>query len=213
MVFMPRQNARMRNSSLTCALAVWLLAGACGTLLGAESAGPGLVFACAADNDLYAVLAANGVVCPRYDSPAAALAAADAGAGVLLLADGYPLNSGFLGLHEAAAATGDPRLRQAEDRMAAFLCRIQTQSEIHPDLDGTWFRAFDFGRWDYWASNADLGWGAWCVETGWVQGWLVTTFALRQLQTSLWDLTTRRPLTRHLEKNLKQLSLDTEPES
>jgi len=125
----------------------------------------------------------------------------------------YTLNSGFLGLHEAAAATGDPRLRQAEDRMAAFLCRIQTQSEIHPDLDGTWFRAFDFGRWDYWASNADLGWGAWCVETGWVQGWLVTTFALRQLQTSLWDLTTRRPLTRHLEKNLKQLSLDTEPES
>ena len=117
----------------------------------------------------------------------------------------YTLNSGFLGLHEAAAVTGNTRLRQAEDRMAAFLCRIQTRSETHPDLDGTWFRAFDFGRWDYWASNADLGWGAWCVETGWVQGWLVTTFALRQLDTTLWDLATRRPLAGHLEKNLKQL--------
>ena len=60
-------------------------------------------------------------------------------------------------------------------------------------------------RWDYWASNADAGWGAWCVETGWVQGWLVTTFALRQMNTTLWDLASKRPLGVHLEKNLKQL--------
>jgi len=117
----------------------------------------------------------------------------------------YTLNSGFLGLHEAAAATGDAELRKAEDRLAAFLCRIQVRSERRPELDGAWFRAFDFGRWDYWASNADAGWGAWCVETGWVQGWIVTTLALRQLDTTLWDLAGRRPLAAHLEKNLKQL--------
>lgn len=116
----------------------------------------------------------------------------------------YTLNSGFLGLHEAAAATGDTDLRKAEDRLAEFLCRIQTRSDRRPELDGTWFRAFDFGRWDYWASNADQGWGAWCVETGWVQGWLVTTFALRQMNTTLWDLASKRPLAVHLEKNLKQ---------
>lgn len=120
----------------------------------------------------------------------------------------YTLNSGFLGLHEAAAATGDAALRKAEDRLAAFLCRIQTQSQLRPELDGTWFRAFDFGRWDYWASNADAGWGAWSVETGWVQGWIVTTLALRQLHTTLWDLSVGRPLGRHLEKNLKLLSLE-----
>lgn len=120
----------------------------------------------------------------------------------------YTLNSGFIGLHEAAAVTGDPELRKAEDRMAEFLCRIQTRSERRPELDGTWFRAFDFGRWDYWASNADAGWGAWSVETGWVQGWLVTTFALRQLNTTLWDLASKRPLGIHLEKNLKQLLLE-----
>jgi len=117
----------------------------------------------------------------------------------------YTLNSGFIGLHEAAAATGDAEWRKAEDRLAEFLCRIQTQSERRPELDGTWFRAFDFGRWDYWASNADAGWGAWSVETGWVQGWLVTTFALRQMNTTLWDLTSQRPLAAHLEKNLKLL--------
>jgi hypothetical protein len=122
----------------------------------------------------------------------------------------YTLNSGFLGLHEAAAATGDAELRKAEDRLAAFLCRIQTRSPSRPELDGTWFRAFDFRRWDYWGSNADAGWGAWCVETGWVQGWIVTTLALRQLHTTLWDLTTQRPLAGRLEKNLKLLQLDQE---
>ena len=117
----------------------------------------------------------------------------------------YTLNSGFLGLHEAAAATGDPVLCKAEDRLAQFLCRIQTRSETRPELDGTWFRAFDYERWDYWASNADAGWGAWCTETGWIQGWLVTTLALRQLDTTLWDLTTKRSLEPLLEKNLKQM--------
>ena len=35
-----------------------------------------LVFSCSADNDLYRVLADNGVTCPRYDTPAAAVQAA-----------------------------------------------------------------------------------------------------------------------------------------
>jgi len=120
----------------------------------------------------------------------------------------YTLNSGFLGLHEAAAAVDDDEWRKAEDRLAAFLCRIQTRSERRPELDGAWFRAFDFGRWDYWASNADAGWGAWCVQTGWVQGWLATTFALREMRTTLWDLIGRRTLAPRLDKKLKQLLPD-----
>ena len=117
----------------------------------------------------------------------------------------YTLNSAFIGLHEAAAATGDVELQKAEDLLAKFLCRIQTRSDALPELDGTWFRAFDFDRWEYWGSNADAGWGAWCVETGWVQGWLVTTFALRQLDTTLWDLVIKRPLDVYLKKNVQQL--------
>lgn len=123
----------------------------------------------------------------------------------------YTLSSGFVGLHEAAMVSGDPELRKAEDRLAAFLCRIQTSSTARPELDGTWFRAFDFDRWEYWGANGDAGWGAWCVETGWIQGWLVTVMAMRQLDTTLWDLVTRRPLKNHLEKNLKGLFLDREP--
>ncbi len=47
-------------------------------------------FCCRPDNDLYQVLGDGGAKYPRYDDPAAAVEAAPAGSGVLILADGYP---------------------------------------------------------------------------------------------------------------------------
>jgi len=101
----------------------------------------------------------------------------------------YAVNFAFIGLHEAAAATGDPELIQAENRLADFLVRIQIRSELHPELDGAWYRGFDFEKWEYWGSDGDIGWGVWCIETGWTQGWITSTLALRHLKTSLWDFT------------------------
>ena len=101
----------------------------------------------------------------------------------------YTTNFAFLGLHEAFAATGEPVYRQAEDKLARFLCRIQVSSRSHPELDGTWFRAFDFQRWEHWGSDADAGWGAWCAMTGWIHSWITSVMAMRQMDTSLWDLT------------------------
>jgi hypothetical protein len=101
----------------------------------------------------------------------------------------YTCNFAFLGLHEAAAATGDPQYRRMADRLAEFLVRVQVKSEEHPELDGGWFRAFDFRKWEYWGANADSGWGAWSIEVGWTQAWIPTVLALRELHTSLWDLT------------------------
>ncbi|MGC8640102.1 MAG: hypothetical protein ACP5XB_09535 [Isosphaeraceae bacterium] len=100
----------------------------------------------------------------------------------------YSCNFALIGLHEAAAATGEPFYGQAEDKLAKFLCRVQVRSEEHPELDGAWCRAVNFRRWEYWASNADWEWGPWCVETGWSQPWIAATLALRQRKTSLWDL-------------------------
>ncbi|NQT88158.1 hypothetical protein HQ560_15430, partial [bacterium] len=111
----------------------------------------------------------------------------------------YTTNFAFLALHEAAAATGERVYVDAEERLAKFLCRIQVRSEARSELDGAWFRAFDFRRWEHWASNADAGWGAWCVETGWTQGWIVSILALRQMDTSLWDLTASSRIRRHLD--------------
>ncbi len=101
----------------------------------------------------------------------------------------YTANFAFLGLHEAAAVTRDPFYSELEDRLAQFFCRTQIRSEAHPELDGGWFRAFDFRKWDYWASNGDFGWGAWCIETGWSQAWITSVLAMREMKTSLWDLT------------------------
>ena len=101
----------------------------------------------------------------------------------------YTTNFAFLGLHEAAYATNDPKIKAAADQLAAFLCRIQVKSEDHPEIHGGWMRAFDFERHEHWGSNADHGWGAWAIESGWTQGWITSILALREMDASLWDLT------------------------
>jgi len=112
----------------------------------------------------------------------------------------YACNFALIGLHEAAAATGDAFYAEAEDRLARFLCRIQVRSAAHSELDGAWYRAFDFRRWDYWASSADWEWGPWCTETGWCQPWIAGTLALRSQKTSLWDLVQKVDLQTHFER-------------
>ena len=123
----------------------------------------------------------------------------------LIQANGDPIadqlyTTGFtlMALHEATAATGSKAYHAAEDKLAQFLCRIQIRSERFPYLDGGWFRAFDYGRWDYWASSGDIGWGAWCIEAGWAQAWATAALGLRVQHTSMWELTADRNLAAHL---------------
>ncbi len=117
----------------------------------------------------------------------------------------YTSNFAFLGLHEAAAATGDKRLKAAEDKLADFLVRIQAKSTAHPELDGAWFRAFDFADWDVWGSDADAGWGAWSVESGWTQSWIVSVLALRQMKTNYWELTRGESIGQALAENARTM--------
>lgn len=120
----------------------------------------------------------------------------------------YTVNFAAIGLHEAAAATGDAALAQAADRIAEFLVRCQVRSDAHPELDGAWFRSFDFRRWELWGSDGDVGWGIWAAETGWTQGWIVTTLALRELHTSLWDFTARSRVSEQFERERRQMLTD-----
>lgn len=101
----------------------------------------------------------------------------------------YTTNFAFFSLNEAAHAAGNGQYKAAVTRLAAFLTRIQVKSERHPDLDGAWFRAFDYQRWEYWASNADAGWGAWGTLTGWTQSWIVATQILTLQGQSYWEQT------------------------
>ncbi len=104
----------------------------------------------------------------------------------------YTVNFASLGLREAAAA-GESDCARAEAKLAEFLCRIQARSKALPELDGAWFRAFDYERWEYWGSDADSGWGAWSIETGWTQAWICAVIGLRRAGTSLWDLLEKHP--------------------
>jgi hypothetical protein len=122
----------------------------------------------------------------------------------------YTTNFALLALHEAAAL-GDRDIIEAEDRLAEFLCRIQVKSDRQPAVDGGWFRAFDFGRWEHWGCNADLGWGAWAIESGWTQGWIVSVLAMRQLNTTLWDLTRDSKIERHHDRLRKNMMNEAMP--
>ncbi|MBB6498845.1 hypothetical protein [Pedobacter cryoconitis] len=115
----------------------------------------------------------------------------------------YTNNFAFFSLNEAAHATGDKKYIAALNKLADFLTRIQVKSEQHKDLDGAWFRAFDYKRWDYWASNADAGWGAWCTLTGWTQSWIVTTQVLVQQDQSYWELTKRSKINNQMPQTVK----------
>ncbi|HEY8957726.1 hypothetical protein [Chitinophaga sp.] len=101
----------------------------------------------------------------------------------------YTCNFALFSLNEAARATGNKKYKEATDKLSAYLTRIQVQSSKHKDLDGAWFRAFDYGRWDYWASNSDAGWGAWCTLSGWIQSWIITSQIQVEQQQSYWEVT------------------------
>jgi hypothetical protein len=135
----------------------------------------------------------------------------------LLQQDGDPVTdqlytTGFalLGLHEAVGTTGDPKLKLAEDKLAEYLCRIQTRSRKLSYLNGTWFRAFDDCRWEPWASSADIGWGAWSLESGWAQAWTAVMFVLREQKTTVWDFTAQSRVRTYFPR-LKAQMLPDEP--
>jgi hypothetical protein len=120
----------------------------------------------------------------------------------------YTTNFGFFALNEAAAATGDAKYKDAVKKIADFLVRIQVQSDVHPDLDGAWFRAFDYKRWEYWASNADAGWGAWGTLTGWTQSWIVSTLAMHTESKNLWDISKDSKIKAPAEQAIKEMLND-----
>lgn len=120
----------------------------------------------------------------------------------------YTCNFTFLGLHEAYAATGDEQYKKMADRLADFLIRIQIRSKKHSELDGGWFRAFDYKQWEYFGSNADVGWGAWSIEVGWTQAWVPTVLAMRELNKNLWDITKNSKVEKHFEHIRRQMIPD-----
>jgi hypothetical protein len=120
----------------------------------------------------------------------------------------YTCNFAIFSLNEAAQATGSQKYKDATAKLSDFLTRIQVQSSRHKDLDGAWMRAFDYGKWDYWASNADAGWGAWCTLTGWIQSWIVTTQTQILEKQSFWEVTKNSAINTPGKSVIKQMMSD-----
>ncbi len=120
----------------------------------------------------------------------------------------YTMGYAFIGLHEAFMSTGDEDIKKASDKLADFLCRVQIRSRAHPYLDGAWMRGFDYSLWDYWGSSADIGWGAWSVETGWTNTWIGTTFALRKCNKSLFDTGLKDVCEKSFPRILKEMTVE-----
>jgi hypothetical protein len=117
----------------------------------------------------------------------------------------YTSNFAFFALNEAAQATQNPKYLEAVDQLADFLVRIQSTSTNRADLDGCWFRAFDYENWEYYGSNADHGWGAWGTLTGWTQSFITTTLALKLEKTSYWDKTKKTTVGNDIDEVWEQM--------
>lgn len=120
----------------------------------------------------------------------------------------YTSNFAFFSLNEAAHAAGNKKYGEAVKKLADFLIRIQVKSNKFNNIDGAWFRAFDYKLWDYWASNADAGWGAWATLTGWIQSWIITTEILVQRNQSYWELTNNSAINNYMEQTLNVMFHD-----
>ncbi|NLX23010.1 MAG: hypothetical protein GXY55_15260 [Phycisphaerae bacterium] len=121
----------------------------------------------------------------------------------------YETGFALWSLREAFTATRDPRIKEAEDRLTDYLCRIQIRSPRWPYLNGGWFRAFDFRRWEFWASSGDEGWGAWCLEAGWGHAWITAALAMRLMDTDFWDLTADTRIARHMARVQDDMAINT----
>ena len=76
------------NLSLIC-LFVWISSLSVLT----SCSDPKLYLCCSKDNDLFVTLKESNIPCYRFDSPGEAISNASTGAGVLILADGYPVRT------------------------------------------------------------------------------------------------------------------------
>ncbi len=87
----------------------------------------------------------------------------------------------------AYKATGDTFYLDNFYRVMDFLVRIQIESSDHT-INGGWMRGFDYALWEYYGSNADQSWTAYCLETGWCNAIIDIAIELYLLDDSFFEV-------------------------
>ena len=119
----------------------------------------------------------------------------------------YSTNFAVLAMHEAAAATQDAAYIKAAKQLADFAVRAQVgTAESGGHLRGAWLRALDLKRWDYYASGSDTGWGPWVAETGHGGTGIMMALAVREMNTSVWEVLTEPRFAERIGKRANTLA-------
>ena len=91
-----------------------------------------------------------------------------------------------LGFAYAYMVTGDTRYYDAWCGIASFLASSQMCSE-HTHLDGAWARAFDLDRRENYGIPYDIGWGPYCIESGWTVGEILMGLVFMSVAKKKWE--------------------------
>jgi hypothetical protein len=67
------------------------------------------------------------------------------------------------------------KARKLYEGLRKFVMRTQISSP-DPLFDGAWMRAYDMDIDEYYGLDKDKGWGAYCIETGWMTGFIPLSF-------------------------------------
>jgi hypothetical protein len=86
----------------------------------------------------------------------------------------------------AYKATGEASYLEDYFRVADYLVRIQVDSP-NQRIDGGWMRGFDYSLWEYYGSNADQSWTAYCMETGWTNAIIDIALALYLVDDTFYE--------------------------
>jgi hypothetical protein len=105
----------------------------------------------------------------------------------------YTTSFAAMNLWIAYKATGDAFYRDNFYRVTDFLVRIQIESP-DPTINGGWMRGFDYSLWEYYGSNADQSWTAYCLETGWCNAIIDLALELHLLDDSFHEARPPQPV-------------------
>lgn len=99
----------------------------------------------------------------------------------------YTMSFAAMNFWIAYKATGDTYYRDNFFRVTDFLVRIQIESSDRT-INGGWMRGFDYALWEYYGSNADQSWTAYCLETGWCNAIIDLAIELYLLDDTFYEV-------------------------
>ncbi|WP_163513477.1 hypothetical protein [Fodinicola acaciae] len=103
----------------------------------------------------------------------------------------YTLGFAAWTLPIAHQLTGEPVFDELATGVLDYLSRIQIDDDS--PLSGAWMRSFDFANWEYFGSNADIGWGPYCVETGWANATILLGAMIKLTGHTFFPAVEKRP--------------------